>query len=162
MRRNSKKILLLFSIMQLCILSCTRQKNATPLKLDYHKEMTEYYDVDSLNTPRNVILLEYHKNMTGQYPELYDSCLTWHLDSLSIREILQVSKFAYFNEIDAVYNTWSCEYIGECLIDNQYYEFMINAGGYACVWNNDTSYYLIYFEENDFFLDTRYDPSKEE
>jgi hypothetical protein len=112
----------------------------------------------------NIVLLDFSKNITEQYPEYHSVCSTWILDSCDILIILQYSVPTHFNEIDALYSTLPCEYAGNILINDKHSNFWINAGGYLIILRENIYSYYIYSEKNffDFFIVSPYDPTKEE
>lgn len=115
----------------------------------------------SCNMNKKNVLLNYQKKISEDYPEYYESCLKWKLDSLDIMEILRFSETTDFFEIDVRYSTVPCEYIGEAIINGDHCKFWINGGGYTTILSNEETSYLVYRKENNFFLEKPWDPEKE-
>lgn len=84
--------------------------------------------------------------------EYSDQCKTWVLDKSSIIEILETSDTITAHEKNYIFNTLSCEYKGEVLIKGKEYNFVINAGSYSVIYDNEHTYYLGFFKKKNFFL----------
>lgn len=84
-------------------------------------------------------------------------CENWVLNKQDVIDIIQKSDTISFITVDNMFNTLPCEYSGKIRINNEKYNFAINAGSYLVIFNSDTTLYLGYFEkENKYFLDSVY------
>jgi hypothetical protein len=86
-----------------------------------------------------------------------NACENWVLNKQDIIDIIQSSDTVSFITIDNMFNTLTCEYGGTIIINNEKYNFVVNAGSYSVIFNADTTIYLGCFEKNNtYFLDSVY------
>jgi hypothetical protein len=123
---------------------------------------------NSCSTSEKTIILSFEKEISDKYcnPDSpnFDTiyCIpyvNWVLDSISIKEILNISEITDFIEIDAAYSTLPCEYKGNAMIKGELYIFWINAGGYTTLSGNGKTLFTVYRKKNNFFLEKLWKPT---
>lgn len=79
-------------------------------------------------------------------------CSGWKLNEADIEFIILNSEVVGSQEIDFLFNTLPCEYVGELIYKNENYKFMVNAGSYSVLYNKDTTIYFGLFKSNNYFI----------
>ncbi len=102
-------------------------------------------DVDEIEITRSnlqIVKIDDTPTLKDSTSEYKEACVNWRLDEEEITKIFTMSRVISGSEMHDLYYDLPCRIHGEVRIGKVLFNFMINGGSFAYVYNSNQNFYL--------------------